>query len=268
LTRSDWLNVLALTAGVCFSLSACRDDNDRVHPTKGDGKAAAFPPSGSAGAAASNGAATGAATGGQGTGPTDEGGSTNVNGGSTNVNGGSPDAAASAGQNGAPELGGAAGNESPASACYIEETYGDLGSPTGTAAAFKTNGGGILYTVTLNAGPPPDEFRLELYKGLGAFKGGLSTGVFSIAGDELDYGTCGVCPIIYENKDITKLYRGAYIATGGTVTLTSVSGNLIGDLKDVTMEHVTINSGDFHSTPVNDGCVTKIDSLSFSAVIE
>jgi hypothetical protein len=255
LTRLDWLKALTFTTAVGLSLAACRDDDDRV-------RSKASRPKGEAGNGAVSGNALVAGAGGQGAnaaaGSAAEGGA---------VNRGSP--AEQGNPGGMPELGGEAGNAGDqTSVCYVEESYGDLGNPNGTAVAFKTNGGGILYTLTLEVGPPPDEFRLELYKGLGVFKDGLTTGVFPIVGDELNYGTCGVCPIIYENKDISKLFRGAYIATSGTVTLTSVDGKLIGDMKDVTMEHVTIDNGDFHSVPATDHCVTKIDSLNFSAIIQ
>ena len=64
-----------------------------------------------------------------------------------------------------------------------------------------------------------------------------------------------------------------FMATGGTITISAVSATtLSGTLSNVTFTHVTIaNTGatpTFQSTPVNDSCDTRINSLSFTAPVQ
>ena len=155
--------------------------------------------------------------------------------------------------------------------CYVEQMYtpsfgsNDQGAETqgsgatGSAAHVETWGG------RLNQDASPDIVQLELYAGFGAFMGAdISPKTIQLSGDELNYATCGACVRIF--ADATQMDSAAqYFATGGTVTLTSTNGTLQGTLSNITMEKVTIDSSTYMSTPVGDGCNTKIVNASMNA---
>jgi len=107
--------------------------------------------------------------------------------------------------------------------------------------------------------------------------GGISAPVtIPISGAELNFDSCGGCVVIGakcnncnpENSSGTGTW---YMATAGTLSLTQVNPHIKGTLTNVTFEHVTIaNSGSnptYHSTPVGDGCITKITSMAFDAAV-
>lgn len=122
----------------------------------------------------------------------------------------------------------------------------------------------------INADAVPDFLGLELYEGSGVFASGLKTGTFQLKGDELNYATCGACALIYSDVDFANQKIGAtYMATGGTLTLSSFKGQLTGTLSNATFEHVTIAKNDpYTSTPVGDGCTTAITSVDFDSTLE
>lgn len=157
--------------------------------------------------------------------------------------------------------------------CDVRMNLGALGTLDGEAQA---NGGGaagdpdiIYFLAQLDDNPKPDMLQLELYKGFGAFASGtILPGTFGIVDEELNYATCGVCVRIMANHDpVTGEMGSQYLATGGSVSLTSVAGNLTGSLNEVRFETVVIDPTTFESRPVNDGCVTSIDSVSFDSPI-
>src|SRR5690606_19552964 len=114
----------------------------------------------------------------------------------------------------------------------------------------------------------PDILLLELYPGSGVFSGGLKPGTYTLAGDELQYATCGACVRIFGDYVTGVGATEVYMATGGKLTLTSVSGQLTGALSDVTFTHVTINTSTWESTPVGDGCNSAISTATFSEPIQ
>ena len=160
----------------------------------------------------------------------------------------------------------------PSVDCYIESSL----APTfGSADQLaEENGSGFmnsnahtqLWAGRVAAGPPDDIMQIELYAGFAAFAGAdISPKTIQLAGDELNYRTCGACVRIF--ADATEQATAAqYFATGGTLTLTSTTGNLTGTLTNVTLTKVTI-AQDFTSTPVGDGCNTSIANMSFDAPI-
>ena len=126
----------------------------------------------------------------------------------------------------------------------------------------------ITWTLPLEAVTPGDMLDVQLFSDLGVFKdqGGFVTGTFQLAGDELNYRTCGLCVLIYENVDANDAYRGVYLATSGTVTLTSVAGS--SPARSATSSSSTSPSpATSVSTPHADGCRSAVDSLSFNVSI-
>jgi hypothetical protein len=117
-------------------------------------------------------------------------------------------------------------------------------------------GSGAILGVT-----PQHALALELYKNFGAFAGGpIVPGTFPITGVELDYATCGVCPLIRSAEKI-------YYATAGTITVGEVFPTFRFTASNLALEEVTIDPTTFESTPVPGGCTTQITSAMFSAPV-
>jgi hypothetical protein len=75
----------------------------------------------------------------------------------------------------------------------------------------------------LEAGSPTDVFDLQLWGGFGVFANGFATGTFPIAGDELQFASCGVCTFLHTNvTQAAPTGDGDYFATGGSITITAV----------------------------------------------
>ena len=123
----------------------------------------------------------------------------------------------------------------------------------------------IVLRAPLQTGSPFDELQIELWSGYGALTGGFATGTYEITGDELQYFTCGVCVFINADRE-GEDYVEDYFATGGSLTLTSVNGNLTGSIDGITFEHVTIDQ-DGMSAPAGDGCESVVTSATFTAPI-
>ncbi len=122
----------------------------------------------------------------------------------------------------------------------------------------------IIMRAPLEAGMPFDELELDLYAGFGAFRGGFTTGTFQITAEESDFATCGLCVFVNTDRDADG-YVDDYLATGGSVTITSINGTLTGTASNLTFQHVILDGAT--STPANDGCVSAIASASFTAPI-
>jgi hypothetical protein len=119
-------------------------------------------------------------------------------------------------------------------------------------------------------GEKPDLVEIELWDGLGAFEGGAAaTGTYTIEGDETQVVTCGVCLYIY--SDATEVdgevvdSEKDYIATGGSITVDSVTGNFTGSLTDVTFTEIDWTSE--LGAPLEGGCTTSIPSATFDVAI-
>jgi hypothetical protein len=285
--RSNWSKVAVLALASCMSVVACGDDDDSAGNTGGSSGHAGSSGGSSAGssnggkggstAGSSNGGKGGSTAGSSnaGTANAGEGGIGSSGGPATGAGGADAGAAGTgtgteggAGVGGAPEVNGAGGEGGYANGCDIEKSYGALGSPEGTAIE-SVNTPGIIYSAQLNSTGVPDHLQIELYDDYGVFSGDVvKPGEYDLTGDELNYSTCGACVIIYEQDNGGFSYRGAYMATGGKLTITQVSPNLIGTLTDATFEHVTIDVGSNESTPVGDECNTAISSVSFDAEVQ
>ena len=183
----------------------------------------------------------------------------------TGGSGGTTAGGGGGGSSGATGTAGAGGSAT----CLTAASYGAVAGKTAPSAELGSEQTLITWELPLEAATPGDALELQLFSNLGVFEssGGFVTGTFQLAGDELNYRTCGLCVLIYENVDASGNYRGAYMATSGTVTLTSVATKLTGTLSDIKLQHVTINPTSFESTPHTDGCRSAVDSLSFSVDI-
>ncbi len=144
-------------------------------------------------------------------------------------------------------------------ACTVCLADADYGAATLANQSIAFNGGTFI-GVTGELNVDVDELVLELYDNAGAFSGGVvAPGTYTITGDELNYATCGVCVRLF-TEDVAD---DGYLATGGTVTITELSPNVVATLSDLTFEHVTIDATTFESTPAEDGCTTSVTSVAF-----
>lgn len=157
--------------------------------------------------------------------------------------------------------------------CTVSSSdYGALGTKKGQAQLQTDMSGNqfIGWAAPIDAQGKPTLLSLELYAGAGAFTGSktIKTGTFQIAGDEANYATCGVCVLLYTQFDSQAMsIADSYMATGGTVKLTSVNGTLTGTITDAKFEHVQIDPDTFESTPDPSMCKSAITSISFSDAI-
>lgn len=146
----------------------------------------------------------------------------------------------------------------------------DAGAEASTDAGADDGGliGGsqdvYQYTGTLNA--DPDNLDIEMYTGFGVFSSGIHTGTFKLTGADLDYATCGLCVLVLTDSSGGSP-TDTYMATGGSVTITSLQPTLTGTLDNVTFTHVSIDPNTFESTSVGDGCNSSIASLAISAPV-
>lgn len=115
-----------------------------------------------------------------------------------------------------------------------------------------------------------DVLDITLYPGYGGFgSGDIVTGTFPLTGDDADYGLCGLCVDVMPGAfngsaiDYSSAYTSThqYIATTGSITLSSVSTRLTGSITGVTFKHFNIDGSGNVTNP--DSCTTSIASASF-----
>ena len=119
-------------------------------------------------------------------------------------------------------------------------------------------------------GTKPDLIAIELWDGYGAFMDGdATTGEFTIEGMDTAVATCGVCIYIYADATLAD---GAivdsekdYIATGGTLTVDSISGNFTGSASNLTFTE--IDQTDENGAALPGGCTTAVPSATFDVTI-
>ena len=120
----------------------------------------------------------------------------------------------------------------------------------------------------LNQEQMPDILLVDLWKGYGAFQNGFPTGPMTVqlTGMEASYETCGACITVQTDYTMSGPTGDPYIATAGTLQLTSANANSIaGSLSNVTFTHVTIDQMSGVTAPHSDGCSATLASVTFQA---
>jgi len=151
--------------------------------------------------------------------------------------------------------------------CGATASYGTV-TPMDEIAtrSADTNPSEIFYDAAMNQDPKFDNLSLQLFKGLGAYTTGeIVPGIVALSGPETNYETCGACVLIYVDLDPDNEFAddGVYMATGGTINLTSLSPNIRGTLSNVSFTHVTVDpDNNYRSTPVGD-CDSTLMSMAF-----
>jgi hypothetical protein len=159
-------------------------------------------------------------------------------------------------------------------ACTV--SAGDFGDATWsnldayTMPPGRVGNPGDLFEVDgyLELADPGDLLSVAFYDGRGVFANGVvAPGTYTIAGDETNLFTCGVCVFLTTDVGLSS-YGDEYMATSGTVTITQVdhanSHALEFAVSDVTLVHVTYDDATSTTTRDPDGCTTHVGSLSFS----
>ena len=126
----------------------------------------------------------------------------------------------------------------------------------------------MQYVGRLDRDAKYDQLELELAAGIGTYDGvDIAPKSIALAGAETQYRTCGACVRVLANVDEDAMSVGQYyMATGGTLNVTSTSDQLEATLTDVTFVEVAIGS-DFTSTPTGT-CTTAVPALTISAHID
>ena len=153
--------------------------------------------------------------------------------------------------------------DAPPVACLADSTYGTVGALINPSATNQQDMV-IMGRGDLNA--DVDAIQIELYKGFTVFPDTITVGSFAIEGDELNYRTCGVCLRIL-TAEAQDPVNSTYMATAGTVDITSVAGNLTLTATNVSFEHVVLDTATFDTTPHPDGCVSEITNLTFDQML-
>jgi hypothetical protein len=144
--------------------------------------------------------------------------------------------------------------------CFLPTSLGTVTLGAGSEA-FKSGFDGAVVMGVIDEGT---KLFIETMAGRGVFtEHVVGPGTFKIAGAELQYAECGIC--------LTLLTGGHadWLATGGTITITSVRPRFVATLTNVTYEHVMITDvAPFTSTPHPSGCTTAIDALSLDLPVQ
>ncbi len=159
--------------------------------------------------------------------------------------------------------------EGGSSNCTMASSLGTLTITDDAYFAYEegTTIGGIEVQTLLNEDAAPDALDISLYSGSGVFSSGIAPGTYPLTGSELNYATCGICILGFTDLDAEGYATDLYFQTGGSVTISSVSGQLQATLTNVTFETVDIASGTYESTPVGDGCTTSISSATVNSTM-
>ena len=154
--------------------------------------------------------------------------------------------------------------------CTVDSTYGNvtvngklwLDSPPDPTSFMAIDGPLPATDGTL------DTVGVELYAGSGVFANGFKTGPFTLAGDDLQYATCGLCVMMYSDINSSGDPAAKYMATGGTVVISEIATGFTATLTNLTFQHVDIMSAaPSTSTPNADGCTSSVAKVDFAGIL-
>lgn len=171
------------------------------------------------------------------------------------------------------------GTDSPGTQCTASATYGDVlagsdGMPlAGAGSAGMPGGTGMAaYSVSwagrMDPDAPPDLIELILKEGKNPYGTAIEPGTVQLTGEQTDWATCGACALII--TDVTPMgdsvvYTDIYLATGGTLNLTSVSDTIQGSITNATFTHVVASGTTL--VKANDGCNVSMPMVTINSTI-
>ncbi len=174
----------------------------------------------------------------------------------------------------------ASGSADAAPLCAVAERYELLSADDSSASAGGTAADGLFVFAGLGDG---DLFKVTFVPGFEPYLGtdglpdptdGSGTqddlvvpGPVDIVATQLAYATAGVAVEIFGNVS-GETFEQSYYATGGSVQLDSVDGQLTFSVNDVTFEHVHIDPDTLEQTTDPSGCTTSIDAGTVIATIQ
>lgn len=127
----------------------------------------------------------------------------------------------------------------------------------------------VVFDDLLNADPKPDIVDIELYDGWGAFATTpLGIGTFTLTADDASYATCGACLVFDGDVDLTaKTRAGIWLASAGTLTITSLQPHLKGSISNVSLRQVDVAPMTLATTDNASGCTSAVSSLAFDIAV-
>jgi hypothetical protein len=164
-------------------------------------------------------------------------------------------------------------------ACTAAGPYGDIlaGSDgsniEGAGSAGMMGGtGSDAYEIYWFGRPdpvvPPDIVELLMFES-GPFATGITPQTVQLTGDETAIDTCSACVLLLTDlhtvgSDVE--YTDVYFVTGGTLSLTSTSDTLTGEITNASFTHVVQSGNTFVSA--NDGCNATAPKFTINAPID
>ncbi len=158
--------------------------------------------------------------------------------------------------------------------CLISDSYGDLGSQSGTVAirpAEEDMPEGprvVVLEVPLDQAAAPDVLVVELWEGSIGFTDGIEPGSFQLAGTNSDLINCGACVYIAADR-VAGEVPVRHVASAGTLTLDEVDlrpgGRIVGRLTDVTLREVELKQGG--QGEVENGCTSSVSNVALSFTV-
>jgi hypothetical protein len=164
--------------------------------------------------------------------------------------------------------------------CAVAERYELLTADDTSASAGGTAADGLFVFAGLGDG---DLFKVTFVPGFAPYLGAdgmpdptdgsgtqddfVEPGPVDIIANQLAYATAGVAIEIFGNVSGDTAEQ-SYYATGGSVQLDSVDGQLTFSVENVTFEHVHIDPDTLEQTTDPSGCTTSIDAGTVIATIQ
>lgn len=148
-------------------------------------------------------------------------------------------------------------------ACLVPPAYEEL-APSDAFAWYY--GGPPIYWLDLVDESNDIFLALDLRSNRGSFSEEIATGTYAITGDDLDPDACGICLRMSVEQPMHPGYpepRQCYFATGGTLTLDSITDRFTGSMEQVTFRPIECQS----HAPLALDCSSRVGILDFDGEI-
>jgi hypothetical protein len=121
-------------------------------------------------------------------------------------------------------------------------------------------------TATLDEGPPPDIFEIQLWSGFGVYKDSVAPGTVPISGDETSLFDCGLCALVFGDLASNGSTDTVLVAQSGTVEVEQISLEVGGAFKGSadSLSYAQVNS----SGPIPGGCEIQVTNIQFDVTLD
>jgi len=176
---------------------------------------------------------------------------------------------------GQPSYSGALANQSGLMRCT--EATGFFGDCPGTMSGTTLSPDLVIAGGDYN---DQDTLEIDLYKGIvngqTFFPDFHAVSDIVLGGLQSDFAKCDACVIMDVGFAAGKGFSDQYIATSGTMNITAISGaatvsdagHVAGNISNVTLAHVLIDTTNNTSMILDDGCTMTIGSASFDEPVD